>query len=484
MSLRKVFLKDSVLYGITSYLSLLTGIILTPIYTRLLSKEEFGMMDLYNTFNNFAILIIPLGLTTAIIRTYSEFQDNIYEKKQNLGTLLTVLVVGCVVYALLSHVLFNILETTYFGTQVDPIIYWLSVGIVAMTVLISYYQALNRIKFKIRQYVLINLIPFLIMVFGGYYLVVHVELSIKGFFIASFFAQFIGLFLSVLFGATDTVLRYNTGVLTKALKYALPFVFVLIFMRFTNLIDRFLISNLLDLKSNGDYSIANRINSVFQIFVGAFTTAWFPYAMSIIQKGDRNKLYRKSYSYYLIGFGVICICVVLFTKELLLFFAPNYLDVELIIYPLLFSSYVAGCSYFFGLGVQIKKNTYLMIVSSLAAFVVNVLVSYYATQFFGLIGIVIGTLTSTIVWVITEYQMSKKSTLLHFDLKKLWLALLLLISISIGVYILNRNIHGFWTMLFLKSIILITIIWWAQHTFNFIAILRLDKFLNKSRTAK
>jgi O-antigen/teichoic acid export membrane protein len=480
MSLKKVFIKDSMLYGITSYLSLLTGIILTPIYTRVLSKEEFGLMDLYNTLNNFALLIIPLGLTTAIIRNYSEIQSDSIQKKQSLGTLLFTLITGCILYVYFSLFFADFLRNHYFKSNIDALVYNLSLGIVSTSVLTSYFQSLNRIQFKIKQYVLINTIPFILMVIGGYYLVVNLKMGIRGFFFASFFGQLTGLVMAIVLGLENIKLSFNIQILIKALKYSIPFVFVLIFMRFTNIIDRFLISNILDLRANGDYSIAMRINNVFQIFISAFSTAWFPYAMSIIKMPNRNQLYRKAFKYYLIGFGFLCFSVILFTKELLLFFAPKYIDIELIIYPLLLSSLVAGCSYFFGLGVQIRKNTYLMIVSSCAAFTVNVVISYVATLYLGLFGIVLGTLVSSVVWVVIEYFLSKKSTILHFSLTKLWLTLFTVTILSVLCFALNSFSLVFWQLFIIKLVLFTSSLFYIIRKNNFVSILKLNLILPKN----
>jgi O-antigen/teichoic acid export membrane protein len=450
MSLKRVFFKDTFLYGITSYLGLLAGIILTPIYTRFLSKEEFGIMDLYNTWNNFFIIIIPLGLSTAILRTFHDYNNNKNELKENLGTLLITLIINNLIYFGISLLLTDIIKDYYFQTNLDFTIYFLSFGIVTMTVITSYFQSLNRIRFKLGHYIIINLVPFLIMVFGGYYLVIVQKTGIAGFFQASFISCAIGLILSLIFGKEFIYFKFNRRILVDTLKYSLPLLFVLIFIRFTHLIDRIIINSMLDISAVGDFSIAMRINNIFQIFISAFTTAWFPYAMSIIRDENRNEIYRKAFNYYLLGFGFLCFIVVLFSKELLLIFAPSYLNVETVIYPLLISTWIGGLSYFFGLGIQVAKKTIFLVYSSFISFIVNVGLSYLLTLQFGLIGVILGTLTATLVWIFVEYYFSKKVYDLSFPVKNLFLILLGVIVITFAVYFINLFALNFWLFLVLK----------------------------------
>jgi O-antigen/teichoic acid export membrane protein len=457
MSLKRVFFKDTFLYGITSYLGLVAGIILTPIYTRFLSKEEFGLMDLYNTWNNFFIIIIPLGLSTAILRTFHDYNNNKEELKENLGTLLITLLVNNLIYFGLSMLLMNLIKDYYFQTEINLSMYFLSFGIVAMTVMTSYFQSLNRIRFKLGHYIVINLIPFLIMVFGGYYLVIIQKEGIAGFFQASFISCAIGLILSFSFGREFIHFKFNHRILLDTLKYSLPLLFVLIFIRFTHLIDRIIINSLLDISAVGDFSIAMRINNIFQIFISAFTTAWFPYAMSIIRNEDRNEIYRKAFNYYLIGFGFLCFLVILFSKELLFIFAPTYLNVEIVIYPLLISTWVGGVSYFFGLGIQVAKKTIYLVYSSFISFIVNVGFSYILTIKFGLIGVILGTLIATLVWVLTEYYFSKKVYDLSFPVKNLFVNLFVISAVTYLVYSINYLNLNFWVFLMIKSIFTVVI---------------------------
>lgn len=435
MSLKQIFFKDSFVYGFSSYLSLIAAFILTPIYTRILSKEDYGVMDLCNTWNNFFILIIPLGLSTAILRLYHEFSSDLNYKKQQLGTLLVTLIFTNVIYVFLCFIFFENIINTYYNTELNKKIYYLSIGIVSFTVLTSYFQALNRIKFKKYTFLLINIVSFLILTLLGFFLVVIFECGILGFFIASFTSSAFGLLLSIITGLKEIYFNFNFKLFKSSLSYSLPLLLVLIFIKFTYLVDRIIINNTLDLSSIGEYSIVMRISNVFQLFVGAFTTAWFPFAMSIISNNDRDVIYRKSYKYYLLIFSLLGLCLMLFTKEMILFFAPNYMSVEPIIYIVIPSVVIGGATYFLGLGIHIVKKTTFFIYSSFISFVINIIASIFFVNFFGLIGIAIGSLIAITSWVLIEYYFSLKLAKIHFNF---YAIIIILITMLLCGYLTHR----------------------------------------------
>ncbi|MBU0754407.1 MAG: oligosaccharide flippase family protein, partial [Planctomycetes bacterium] len=65
-------LKHSVIYGVGNILSKMIGFILIPVYTNILTTEEYGLMELLQNTMNVIQIIVGMGLGTAILRFYSE----------------------------------------------------------------------------------------------------------------------------------------------------------------------------------------------------------------------------------------------------------------------------------------------------------------------------------------------------------------------------------------------------------------------------
>lgn len=454
MSLKQVFLKDSFVYGFSSYLSLFAAMMLTPIYTRTLTKEDYGVMDLYNTWNNFFIVVIPLGLTAAIIRLYQDFSSKPTLKIKYLGTLLSSLTLSCIVY-LFGHIFFSgYIELYYHNTELNKIIYILSLFIVVFTVLSSYFQYLNQVRFHKFKYLTINISSFLILSILGYILVVTFKFGILGFFIAGFFSSLVSFILCLLIVKNAIYLKFDLKIFKTAFKYAFPIFLVLIFLKFTFIIDRIIINYFLDLKTIGEYSIVLRISNVFQLIVSAFATAWFPYAMKIINDKNRNMIYAEAYKYYIYIFSFIAIIIMLFSKELLHLFAPTYLNIEHLLYISVPTVLVGGVNYFYNLGLHIFKKSIYFIYSSVLSFFINVIASIILTTYFGVIGIAIGSLIAILSWVGSEYYFSKKVSEIKFNILYLLTSIILLVFTGYFIFFVNKSIDSMLLLIKIKIIFL------------------------------
>lgn len=457
MSLKKLFINDTLVYGFSLYLNVFAALILTPIYTRSLSKIDYGIMDLCNVWNNFFIIIIPLGLTASIIRLYQEVNTNKLtrdnnKKKDFLGTLFSFLLLSNCLYLILTIIFKEFLINFYFKIKLDNSIFYLSIFIVNFSVLISYFQYLNRVRFKKYTYLIINVSNFLILSVLGYILVIPYNYGIKGFFLASFISSFIALILSLILVKDSIYFRFNLSLLKSSLKYALPLLIVIIFLKITFIIDRLIIQYFLDLKTIGEYSIVLRVSNIFQLIISAFTTAWFPYAMNLIDKKERNEIYNKTYFYFILLFTTLAFIVILFSKELLLFFAPAYLNVEPLIYITIPTILAGGANYFCNLGIHITKKSHLLIYSAMISFFVNVISSIFLTDYLGIYGIALGSLIAVLTWVSVEYYLSYKVSKIKFKLSYIFISTLLLILFGTIVTFLNNSINETLFLMFLKCI--------------------------------
>ena len=122
--------------------------------------------------------------------------------------------------------------------------------------------------------------------------------------------------------------------------------------------------------------------------------------------------------------------IILFSHEILLFFAPNYLNIINLIPVLLPTIILTGCSYFVGLGIHIHKKSKLFLISSFIALVINTVSSYFFAIEFGLIGIAYGSLLSSLIWILIEQYFNFK--LINLKLKLHYLIYIIFAFLALG----------------------------------------------------
>lgn len=438
MSLKKVIFKDSFYYGITSYLGIIAGVIFTPIYTRAFSKSEYGMMDLINTWNSFSQMIIPLGLPYAILRFYQEYNKKENDRNKNIGTLFTSIISLSLIYIFINEIFKPYLVKYFYNNSVDQKLLYISYGIVCFTIISEYFQSINRIEFRLKRFLFLNLSSFIILVSLGYFFAITMNMRISGFFYAALLSSFFKFLLASILGHKDIKFSFQTSIMVDALKYSFPMVLVLLLYNLTNIIDRVLIQNFLDIDVIGDFSVVNRINGVYKIFLDSFHYAWIPYAISIITKPNRNLEYQKSYFYYILISGILLLLSVLFTKELLTFFAPRYLNTEKYVYMSLITSQIKGIGMFYGLGMLITKKTYYELISVSISVIFNVIVSVFLVEKLGLYGIIFGTLIGVVFYVMIDRYNSRKIANLEFALKNEIITILIILTFTVVVIEFNH----------------------------------------------
>ncbi len=412
MSLQKQIqskvISDSVVYGLTSYLSVFVSIFLTPIYTRILTKEEYGILDVFNVWNNFALMILPIGLFNAIIRFYPEFKDNPQEKKESLGTIFTVLLIISLIYCGIMISIQTPFLKVFFNREGLSGIYFMSMFIVAGNLIISYHKTLLRIEFKKWAFFAVSVIQFIVLSLLGFVLVYSYHYSVEGFFIASLIAMIIALMVSFYFNRKETHLYYNPRKMMSLTKYAIHFLSVSLLLKFTDIIDRYLLKEYMSLSTVGIYSLGFRISSIFNFFLGAISMAWIPYAMSMKDHPEAKYIFRKVFELYLLSGFIIVTLIMIFRDELIRFFAPDYGEAFNIIGILIAYNFLMGFAYFITLGIQIKKVTKYFSFVAILSVITNVIVSIALVHELGSLGIALGTLAGGLVWIGILHFISQK----------------------------------------------------------------------------
>ena len=70
-----LFVRDSLIYGIASILSRSLGLLLLPVYTRILNPQDYGVLDLITTAALFINLVIVLEVGQGFARYWHEMPD-------------------------------------------------------------------------------------------------------------------------------------------------------------------------------------------------------------------------------------------------------------------------------------------------------------------------------------------------------------------------------------------------------------------------
>lgn len=424
----KALLKDTIIYGVSKYLGVFAAIFLMPIYTRLLTKGDYGVMEIINSWNNVIIMLIPLGLSSSIIRFYADIKDQKLERKQYLGTINASLILISALYVIFM-VAFKPLLIPFFNDfhGIDEI-YMHSIFIAIATIFIGHFLTLMQAQFKKINYLIVSVVNLFVLVILGFVLVYNYEMGILGFFRASSIANLIALTLCIYYTRADYSINFEKTVFKKVFEYSIHLLSVGLLFNLVNLLDRYIIAEFGDLQEVGLYSIGVRISGIIGLAVASFSLAWFPIAMNMKDDLNAKKTYSKVHDFYFIASTIVLVALLLFRNELIIIFAPDYQNAFNVIGILGAQLIINGTIYFYSLGIHIKKRTKYITYSGIISIIVNVGLSLILVRNYGIDGVALGTLGGSVVWVFIQYFYSQKLLFIPFKIKTALIATLVCLT--------------------------------------------------------
>lgn len=399
----------------TKYISVFAAIFLMPIYTRTLTKVDYGVMDIFNSWNGFIIMILPLGLITTIFRYYHDFNRNEKKKKVYLGTIFISLIILCLLYAAITFLLRERFVLIIEHKQINEILNH-SIFIVCGTTILSYYLTIAQSKYDKFKYLLISLIQIILLISLGFVFVYHYKMGVTGFFRASSIGIGSALLISTIFYHNELSLSFSSSILKRLLKYSIHILSVGLLFSATNLLDRYLLLKYGDLEDVGIYSVGMRISSIIGFAVSSFAIAWFPRAMQIKDDENKNETYQRIHNFFMLVAFLSVIAITLMRSEIINIVAPDYDEAYQIIAILSLFSIVNGFIYFYSLGIHIKEKTKFLTIAAIISIGVNIITSIVLLKWIGINGVAWGTLIGGFVWVTIQYYYSHKIMPIKFNL--------------------------------------------------------------------
>jgi len=435
---RNYFIGDILKKGI-AFLSI-------PIFTRILSPDEYGIYNIFNSYVSIIFIISTLNTTSSISR-YA------FEKKSDFNDFVgfNVLVSGCLM--LISVVLLFIFNS-YAGKILQlsrPLVFLLVPYLVYdffKTVFEQIYQPLED-SGLISKYNILNSIVTLVLKVGFVFIVYKSPIIgiVSGGAIASIGFAIIYIYKIKAFLKFTIAKKYFIYIM----KFCIPLIPYALSGIILNQFDRIMINFYINSSDAGLYSFAYNIGMIFSIFYRALLIrAWVPKYYHYMN----NKLYtehdndlKKMYKVIVAG----AILLILFGKEASIILADkSYYEATPVIPMIVAGYFFESIHYVYLRNAAYSKKTIYSTIVLLSAGVFNIILNAVFIPKYGYIASAVTTLFSYLFMAISAWLINKYRLRMYgIPVKNFILPILILIS-SLSLY------YG--TEYFLKNIWLIIII--------------------------
>ena len=433
MSKGKDLAKNTAIVSIGKICTQLITFFLLPVYTAVLSNEEYGVVDLLNTLTSLLLPIVTLQIEQGIFRYLIDCRENNEKQIKLITTIIRFMIIQSIVciviFLCVSPFIHN--EYKYF------LMANLLMGIFSSLLLQICRGLGDNATYAIGSFitgaftVVLNVIFIVAFRWGAY--------GMLGATAISNFICAVYIFLKRKIYKYIKPKQFDKKILKEIIKYSVPLIPNMISWWIVSASDRTIISAVIGIAQNGIYSAANKFSGVFTTLYSVFNLTWTESASININSEDRDEFFSKILDFVIRFFGCLClgtIAVMPFAFNILINekFAEAYYQIPILILGSVFNILVS----FVGSIYVAKKLTKEIAKTSVISAVINIFVNIVLIKSIGLYAASISTVIAYALMFIYRWIDVKKYVKFNVN-KILMFALTIMYGITIFTYYLKNT---------------------------------------------
>ena len=430
-SLFKRLLAGGAAYQASSVLSAALALVTLPLYTRALSRADFGVAETLLTFIILASILLRLGLGEAFVRFY--FQTPEHERDRLARTTTASVLMATTATALLAAALAGPLSSLILGFEDAGLMRIAVFGLWAFTNLEIAY-ALLRVDERRRLYVTASLCNVVLSVGLTLTLVVALDQGARGYLAGNYLASAV-----VLLGLWWT-LRTRIGLrpgqhafpLGALLRYGVPTVPADATVFALNVVDRAYLLRAQSAAAAGLFALSVKLATAVILAVRGFQLAWPPLAYSIGDDREAGRFYAAVTTWYVVVTGFVVAGLTLLGRWVVrLLAAPEYFAAHEAL------PWVALGWAMYGLFLVLVTIggragvTTRIFPAALAGVAANVLVLLVLVEPLGIAGAGIALVVSYAVMLVVLHLLTRRLFAVPFEWRRLTHAIVLLAGVAV-----------------------------------------------------
>ena len=380
-------LKSGIWYTASNFLVKSIGFITTPIFTRLLTHDEFGLYNNFTSWTSTFTILVTLNLTSTFISARFEFEDDFDGYISSVMTM-----------SFLSTALWTLAMNIFSGwfvslTGVEHRYLNIMMAYLLFHTAIEMFQVRERYYFEYKISVLISM---LIAVGGSLFsviLVLCMEDRLAGRIIGHSLPQIIiGLVLLIYIYYKGR--EVNLAYWKYALPICAPFIPHLLSLTLLNSMDRIMITRICGAEDNALYSLAYNCGTIITLLITSLNTAFAPWLGEKLKEEKIPEIRRVSEKYILLFVFLACGIMLVVPEVLIVMGGRSYMEAMYVMPPVAFG---CVCQFLYIMHVnieQFKKKTVGMAIASVSAAGLNYILNALLIPQFGYIAAAYTTLAS------------------------------------------------------------------------------------------
>ncbi len=410
--------KNVALYTTGEIIPRVLSFLLLPILTKYLSTSDYGISSYINTIATFLYVLTTLSVNSYALRTYYKV-DTETGKKKLIGNIFVFLCGWGMIMLLLEALLLPLLLNA-FSVKVPFYPYFL-LGLVinffdvaSVIPLITYRVNEDAKGFivlsvgrTVAQYALILL------------LIVYFKMGLLGSFLGRLIACVPFFIIYVWVIKKRGVFTFDLQQIKDALRFSLPLLPGALSYLVISMFDRVILERYASLSALGIYSVASTLSLTLNIIIQGLYRSFEQKIFREHNSADYLDKVNKLYKIYIAALYVPAFCVILFSREILFFFASKqYFTAANYVSYLVIAVIVSGINTFVGTLLIADNKRSIISYSSFTAAILSFIINLVFIKYYGVIGACVASILSFLVvsvFYFIKITMHKKYLLQQFS---------------------------------------------------------------------
>ena len=399
----KELFSNTILFTIANFSSKVLVFLMVPLYTYILTPEDYGIANLVQTTSNLMYPLLSISIAESVLRFC--FIDK-YNKSIIISYGVRVILIGSII----SLILGVIFAQMPLFSEIGSFVYFIPVQFFlnsSLKLLHSFARGINKVKVSATAGVFNT---FLIIILNLAFLLI-LKIGVLGYILSYVIADFCVLIL-LLFQtkAYNYITKRKDQILFKEMaNYSIPLVPNSISWWALDSFNQYLILSAIGLHFVGMYSAALKIPSILTVFADIFAQAWLLSALKDYGSNASKAFIKKVYENYSAVLLLASSLIILFTYPLAkILLSGQFLEAWRFI-PFLFVSVFWGAFVgFYGSIFSAERKNIMQLISTLVGAGISIIVAIIFVKEYQLYAIALSNMIGYfVIWLVRRISVEK-----------------------------------------------------------------------------
>lgn len=408
--------------------------LLVPIYTRFLSTDDYGYVDLIHTYILLIAPIIILRLDSGIFRFLIDARNDEKDKKNITSSIITFSLIQAVLFSIIFITISNFIEIKYALFMLLN-----TLAIMASSIALQASRGLGDNL----GYSIASIITGIMTLILNTILIIIYGFNASSILISSTAGNAIGTLFIIFKSGIHKQFSFkniNTKRLKEILGFSVPMIPDGLSWWVVGVSDRTIISAILGTAANGIYAISSKFSNVLFSIFQVFNMSWQENASLHINDKDNNEYFTNILNTtHKLFFSICYLLLGAMPFVFMIMVGDNYREAYQYVPILLFANLLNTLANTTGAVYIAKKKSSSAAKTTLAAAIINIIINLLFVRILGLYAAAISTLISYALLALYRYYDVQKYVKMKIDDKFFIVSTIIFMASSI-IYMRNNII--------------------------------------------